>query len=341
MKKQKLIIRIIAIVVVVLLAAGLLWPVISSTVYGDTMSGELLSSASGGGSAVLAENDIAFTDVASLSTASGDGYGELMADAYLYAARECGAVGTDSNAMSVISVGMISGTLPAGKLTDADAKAAVAKGSDGSDVPLVLFYVSAKELKRLAELDASVGTQDSAAQLFFSGINYTYNPNRMLFDRVNDVVFIRGGKDYWPDNTLNYPVVTDLTTANMLLTAEGESNKMISFTPLDENGSEIADFSSCTITDGSGADLPAWRAVASYLASFGGSVPESYAATDGRKIVNDSSDIGAIVASPGKATWLAIGLTVAICALLGLIAVKFIVGNLKKIDDGGPEDRLG
>lgn len=340
MKKQKLVIRIIAIVTAVLLAAGLLWPVISSTAYGDTLSGELLSSASVGDSAVLAENGIAFTDAASLSTASGDGYGELLADAYLYAARGRGAVGADSNAMGIISVGMISSTLPSGELTAADAEAAVAKGSDGSDVPLVLFYVSAKELKRLAEFDASVGTQDGAAQFFFSGINYTYNPNRMLFDRVTDVVFIRDGNDYWPNNTLNYPIVTDLTTANMLLTAEGESNKMISFTPLDENGAEITDFSSCAITDDSGASLPAWRAVAAYLASFGGSVPESYAATDGRKILNNDSGVGAIIASPGKATWLAIGLTVAICALLGIIAVKFIVGNLKKIDDIGPDDRL-
>lgn len=338
LKKQKRVMQIVAIVVAVLLAVSLLWPVVASMAYGETRSEAALVSASPDGA--LVSNGIAFSDVSSISSASGDGYGELLADSYLYYARSAGAVGADENAMGAIAKDMIKAVLPAGGVTESDVRAVLAAAADGSDVPLVLFYVSAKDLRHIADLDASVGESDAAAQFFFSGVRYTYNPSRMLFDRVTDIVFIRGGSEYWPDSSILYPVVTDLQSAQAMLAAEGKSNKMLSFTPLDKGGNEITDFSACVVKDAGGKPAPAWSALESYLVSFGGSIPEAYAATDGRKICSDDSNVGAIVSNPGKATWLAIGLTAAICALLAVVAVRFIRRNLKKIEDDGPEDRL-
>ena len=58
-------------------------------------------------------------------------------------------------------------------------------GEDGtSGFPLVTCYLTGKELRAAAEVDASVTPIMPAAQLYMSGMVYTFNPHRMFFNRV-------------------------------------------------------------------------------------------------------------------------------------------------------------
>ena len=53
--------------------------------------------------------------------------------------------------------------------------------------PLISVYLTGKELKTAAEIDASVSDFMTTARLYSSGLNFTYNPNRMILNKVTDV----------------------------------------------------------------------------------------------------------------------------------------------------------
>ncbi len=59
-------------------------------------------------------------------------------------------------------------------------------GRDGipPGYPLVSVYLTGKELKTLCEVDASVAPIMGAAQLYTSGLVYTFNPRRLISIRL-------------------------------------------------------------------------------------------------------------------------------------------------------------
>ncbi len=56
-----------------------------------------------------------------------------------------------------------------------------------SGYPLISVYLTGKELKTAAEVDASIAPIMSVAQLYMSGVNYTFNPKRLIFNKVVDI----------------------------------------------------------------------------------------------------------------------------------------------------------
>ncbi|EJW95895.1 hypothetical protein EVA_15998, partial [gut metagenome] len=53
--------------------------------------------------------------------------------------------------------------------------------------PLVSVYLTGEELKTAAEIDVSISPIMTTAQLYPSGLRWTYNPNRMILNRVTEV----------------------------------------------------------------------------------------------------------------------------------------------------------
>lgn len=49
--------------------------------------------------------------------------------------------------------------------------------------PLLSVYLTGKELKAVAEVDASVTPIMSAAQLYIKGLSYTFNPKPTAFQQ--------------------------------------------------------------------------------------------------------------------------------------------------------------
>ena len=99
--------------------------------------------------------------------------------------------------------------------------------------PLVSVYLTGEELKTAAEIDVSVSPIMTTAQLYPSGIRWTYNSNRLILNRVTDV---RLNADVDTDGeelsgTIEddklYRVVAGLYSAQMLGTVEDTSTNFL------------------------------------------------------------------------------------------------------------------
>ena len=98
----------------------------------------------------------------------------------------------------------------------------------------------------------------TTAQLYPSGLRWTYNPNRMLLNRVTDVELVTNvpyteekKTEEVKDDQL-YRVVAGLYSAQMLGAVEDSSMGLLKITPKDKNGEVITDFEDHIIHDQNG-----------------------------------------------------------------------------------------
>lgn len=261
----------------------------------------------------------------------GNNLGELVSDAFLWATKHLEADAPDVRTVTVTADGVLRADLPVGEITTSMAfdVLSMGVGSDGtSGFPLVAVYLTGKELKAAAEVDASVTTIMPAAQLYMSGMTYSFNPNRMFFNRVTDIrleapLFDIGLTELEDDQL--YRVVSGMYSAQMLGTVKSKSAGLLSLEPKLADGSPVTDFNACILRDENGNEIKEWYALAAYLASFGeDGVPEHYQTPDGRKTVSHSLNPVELFKDPN---WLT--LTVRIIVLT--IAVTVIWASRKGV----------
>ena len=194
--------------------------------------------------------------------------------------------------IAVTADGVLRAALPAGEITTSQAFDVLSLGvgeDRTSGYPLVSVWLTGRELKAALEIDASVTPLMPAAQLYFSGVEYSFNIHRMFFNRVTQSSAEESGQPAAIQNDQLYRVVTGMYSAQMLGTVKDKSMGLLSLEPKDENGQPISDFSQHILYDKRGNEIKEWYALASYLASFGAEgVPERYAVPDGRKEVGRS-----------------------------------------------------
>ena len=85
--------------------------------------------------------------------------------------------------------GTVRETYPQGEITVEDIfnSFSLGIGPDGvPGYPLISVYVTGKELKTAVEIDASISDLKSGARLYFSGLQFTFNPHRLILNRVSD-----------------------------------------------------------------------------------------------------------------------------------------------------------
>ena len=259
----------------------------------------------------------------------GNGLGELAADAFLWAAEHLAADPPEGPAVSVTAAGVLRAPLYAGEITAAEAfdVLSMGVGADGtSGFPLVGVYLTGKELKAAAEVDASVTPIMPAAQLYMGGMAYSFNVHRMFFDRVIDTgLTAPEGQDVsaMEDDRL-YRVVTGMYSAQMLGTVQEKSLGLLSLKPKMADGSPVTDFNACILRDDDGSEIKEWYALAAYLRTFGeDGVPETYTggeAGDGRKAVSHSWNVVELLRDPGLTTLVALGAAALVLLLLVLLA---------------------
>ena len=255
----------------------------------------------------------------------GNALGELVADAFLWAMEELDLAG-DGPLVAVTADGVLRALLPAGELTTSQAfdVLSMGVGEDGtSGYPLVSCYLTGEELRAVAEIDASVTPLMPEAQLYASGLEYSFNPHRMIFDRVFDASLYHasGGERFREpiDDDQLYQVVTGMYLAQMLTTVEEKSFGLISLTPKNADGQPVTDFSQYVVRDASG-EIKEWYALAAYLQHFGADgLPDQYAQPDGRKDVSRSWNPVELVRSPGWPTLLALAALLLILAGAALL----------------------
>ena len=286
---------------------------------------------------VIAQNDIAFTPIEEFGLTQGEEpLGNLIADSYKYAvARAAGnksgqnensragskVSGTDENGADITAVpgGVIRGSLFRGDVTVADAFniLSLGYGKDGSSgYPLVKVYLTGRELKDAAEVDASISNFMGVARLYSSGLEYSWNDNRLILNRAVDVMFNDGtGKTELEDDRL-YSVVADLYSCQMLGSVKAKSFGLLKIDPKDSSGNPITDFEDHIIYD-NGRELKAWFALASYIDSFeNDKIPEYYSKTQGRKTEIDSKNPIELLKQPNKVALIILAAAVVLILLI-------------------------
>ena len=203
-----------------------------------------------------------------------NGLGSLVADAFRWAARTLTAEPYEGHTVAVTADGVLRAPLRTGEITTSQAfdVLSMGVGADGtSGFPLVAVYLTGKELKSVAEVDASVTPIMPAAQLYLSGALYAFNTHRMFFNRVYNACLLAGdGTEQEIADDQLYRVVTGMYSAQMLGTVKEKSMGLLSLEPKMADGSPVTDFNDCILYDKDGNEIKEWYALAAYLQTFGG-----------------------------------------------------------------------
>ena len=273
---------------------------------------------------VLVRNSYDFTT--SVYRQAENNLGNLLSDAYKWAAQEATGEPVDA---AFTAAGVIRDTFARGDITVSDVFNVASLGIGPDQVagyPLISVYLTGEDLKTALEIDASVAPLMGAANLYGSGVQYSFNTRRMIFNKVTSA-HLR-----WEDGTLEeihdeklYHIVTGLYCGQMLGTVQDTSYGLLSVTPRDKNGNPIdmSRLDDYVIRDRDGRELKEWYAIASYLQSMGGEMDERYAGPDGRKTVYASWNPVELLRAPNKFTWILLGviLVLVIVAVLVLRAI--------------------
>ena len=275
---------------------------------------------------------------------SGNALGELVADSFRWAVKNLEADSPDVFTVAVTADGVLRAPLSRGEITTSMAfdVLSMGVGSDGaSGFPLVGVYLTGRELKAVAEVDASVTPLMPAAQLYTSGLNYSFNTHRMFFNRVTEarVNEFGGGLGESDDATELYRVVTGMYSAQMLSTVKSKSLGLLSLEPKMADGSPVTNFEACILRDANGNEIKEWYALAAYLQSFGEEgVPSRYAQPDGRKHVSHSWNPVELLKS---LNWIGISALLALAAVtaLAVALVRWLMAAKKRRRYGGSRRR--
>ena len=281
---------------------------------------------------VLAENDVEFNSLEEMETKHEElNLGDIMSDSYIYSVEHS----EDYNGMpvdvAVVPSGCVRDTYTKGNITVEDVynSFSLGIGKDGlAGYPLIDVYLTGKELKLAAEVDASVSDFMTTARLYCSGLNFTFNPHRMILNKVTDCYLTRedGERIEIQDDQL-YRVVTDLYTGQMLGSVMEMSYGLLKIEPKDKDGNPIENLEDQAIMEGD-KELKAWDAIARYMKSFDdtdgngiSNVPEYYETTHGRKVVDESRNVIDLVKNPNKFSVMIVGIVLVLILIIILLVV--------------------
>ncbi|MEG1067989.1 MAG: bifunctional UDP-sugar hydrolase/5'-nucleotidase [Anaerovoracaceae bacterium] len=279
---------------------------------------------------VIAKSSFDFTDISTFGLEQGeDPLGNLMADAYIYGVKKAEGDNYENVDVAILPAGIVRASFSKGKITVADAFNALSLGVGPNGMagyPLVSVYLTGKELKTAAEVDISVSEIMQPARLYMSGLTYTYNPNRLILNRVTSVKLDLGsGRTEEIDDKKLYRVIGDLYSCQMLSTVESQSYGLLKVEPKDKEGNPITNFEDHMVLNQRGKEVKEWAALTKYIDSFSyNQVPTYYNQTQGRKIIEDSHNIFDLLKNPNKIFWMALGIILLAIVLIVLIVILII-----------------
>lgn len=320
--------------------------------YDEIIDSEFLSTYGYTQDQVIAKNDYKFSTVDDVYFIHDDhNLGNLIADAYRWRVSTMDT-GDDNPVMASTSPsGTIRATYPVGDITVGKVyeSFSLGMGLDGTvGYPLVDVYLTGEELSTLCEIDATLSEIMHSANLYMSGLEFTFNKNRVILNKVTDVKFRTGFdnsayEEIEPDKL--YRVVTDLYSYRMLGSVESTSKGLLTLVPKTKDGKPIENESEAVIHDKDGNEVKAWIAIAEYMQSMDedgdgiGTISSLYDGTDDRKIVSTSHSISELVKKPNKFFFIIIGAVLIVVLIIVLIVlliiklIKLIIKAVKKCKD--------
>lgn len=281
---------------------------------------------------VLAENDVEFNSLGEMETKHEElNLGDIMSDSYIYSVEHSEDYNGTPVDVAVVPSGCVRDTYTKGNITVEDVynSFSLGIGKDGlAGYPLIDVYLTGKELKLAAEVDASVSDFMTTARLYCSGLNFTFNPHRMILNKITDCYLTRedGERIEIQDDQL-YRVVTDLYTGQMLGSVMEMSYGLLKIEPKDKDGNPIENLEDQAIMEGD-KELKARDAIARYMKSFDdtdgngiSNVPEYYETTHGRKVVDESRNVIDLVKNPNKFSVMIVGIVLVLILIIILLVV--------------------
>lgn len=286
---------------------------------------------------VLAQNDIPFSTSPDLYSVHTDhNLGNLLSDAFLYAANAVDTGDSHPVDVAIVPSGCVRDTFPKGDITVEDVFNAYSLGIGLDGVPgypLISIYLTGAELKTGAEIDASVSDFMTAARLYTSGLNFSFNPHRLILNRVTDVYLTTpsGERKELEDDTL-YRVVCDLYSGQMLGAVTDVSYGILSIQPKFADGTPIENIEDAILTT-DGKEIKAWAAIAGYMETFPDTdgdgipnIPSSYENAQNRKTVLDTTNLYELVKNPNKYAVIIVAVILVVLILVILLLVLLIRG---------------
>ena len=286
-------------------------------------------------SQILALNSVSFSTSDQLYTTHTEhNLGSLLADAFAYGVEQTQGPGEPPVDVAIVPSGCVRDTFATGPITVEDVFNAYSLGIGPDGVPgypLIEMYLTGEELKTGAEIDASISDFMPSARLYLSGFHFSYNPHRLLLNKVTDCYMTdeNGSRTEIEDARL-YRVVCDLYSGQMLGAVTDISYGLLSVVPKFADGTPIENIEDAVITV-NGKEIKAWAAVAAYLDSFEDTngdgvsdVPMLYASSQGRKVVEDTKALGELLKNPNKYAFMILG-AVLLLLVLAVLLVKAAV----------------
>ena len=288
---------------------------------------------------VVAQNDITFSSVSDLEKYHEDhNLGNIIADSYKYAVENAPDFNGDRVAVAVAPSGTIRGSYPVGDITAADIfnSFSLGIGEDGvPGYPLLSVYLTGEEIRLIAEIDASVSDLMTTARLYNAGLEFEFNPNRLILNKVTDCYLVgNDGERIEIENDKLYRVVSDMYSGHMLGGVTDISYGLLSLELKDAEGNPIERLEDAIIYV-EGEELKAWTTIATYMETFEDTdgdgipnVPDYYVGKQDRKVIDDSKNIFGLIKSPNKYAAMIIGVVVVLIVVL--LAIILLIKKIVK-----------
>jgi 5'-nucleotidase len=278
--------------------------------------------------------------------------GNLIADAIRWYANKYDSNPGDPRTKFVAAIesnGLIRDDLLRGKtgaLAVMDVFAAIPLGigmDDTMGYPLISCYFYASEIKKALEVLTSVYPRKGVSYfLQVSGLKFTYNPRRVIFDRVTD---IRLGSeeegyvplDYSESNKNLYRLTTNIYNAAFLKIIGNYTYQILNIIPKDRNGDPIENIAASRVDADKSQpgiqELKEWIGVMEYIKSFPDTngngipdVPEKYRGKLGRIVAQASYNPVSLLSRGTMVTWGAFS-----AGIIGLLLLVLIAGIVVRV----------
>lgn len=257
----------------------------------------------------------------------------LLADSYIYTLNQLPEFADDPVDVAVVPSGVIRDVFAEkSEITVSDVYNvfSLGIGTDGvPGYPLISIYLTGEELRTAAEVDASISSLMTTAQLYMSGLTYTLNPNRLILNKITEISLrdMEGNAVELEDDKL-YRVVADLYSGQMLGAVTDMSYGILSIVPKDAQGNPVENMEDFIVYDGT-QEVKAWVAVARYMEQLAatddnGEIPEYYSVTQNRKNIDEDDSLGAVLKNPNKIAVAIVGIVIAVIAILVILIVVIV-----------------
>jgi len=272
------------------------------------------------------------------------GIGDMITDAFRFAVEKAEGSRYEHIAVALQPLGHIRDSFLKGPITVADIfqTLSLGLGTDGNPgYPLVAYHITGRELKDLLEVETTVGNMKRDAHLQLSGVNFSFNPHRIPFDRVTSIR-VRSPKGVYepvaPEKL--YRICMNYYTAQMVNFVRDASYGLLSITPKDREGRPVADTKLGIIDADSAApgvqEIKEWVALAMYMRSFpdenGNGIPDiptRYRQPEGRFSPSPSWNPIRLIAGGNIITYGAIGIGV-LLHIIGIVVIGFFARLIRR-----------